>query len=87
MSASSRSGLASGTLRSDGVTVCEDTPPKRLSRLKVSQQLKIATWNCGGLTYTTQEQCKDIEYNGLVLTETHDNIVCRIIQSIFSAAS
>ena len=74
MSASSRSGSASGTLRSsDGVTGCEDTPPKRLSRLKDSQQLKVATWNCGGLTFTTQEQCKDLEYDILVLTETHDN--------------
>ena len=34
--------------------------------------LKIATWNCGGLTHTQRDLCAEYGYDILVLTETHD---------------
>ena len=33
----------------------------------------MATWNCGGLSYTQRELCRDLNYDILALTETHDN--------------
>jgi len=68
---SSRSVVASGT-RSMGVTGCEDNPINELSRLRLGQPLKLATWNCGGLSFTIQEMCRELNYDALVLTETHD---------------
>ena len=41
-------------------------------RLKLGQQLKIGTWNCGGLSYTQKQLCQELEYDILALTETHD---------------
>ena len=38
----------------------------------MGNQLKFATWNCGGLSYTVRELCKDLKYDVLALTETHD---------------
>ena len=68
---SSRSGVATG-MRPLGVTGCEDTSVNRKSRIKLSQTSRLATWNCGGLSFTTQEMCRDLNYDVLVLTETHD---------------
>ena len=68
---SSRSGLATGT-RPLGVTGCEDTSANKNSHIKLSQSCKLATWNCGGLSFTTQEMCRDLNYDVMVLTETHD---------------
>ena len=72
--ASSRSDLASGTCSPQSVTGCEDTTVGRtkVPRLRFAQTIKIGTWNCGGLTFTTQELCRDLGYDVLVLTETHD---------------
>ena len=71
---SSRPGLAPGA-RSPSVTGCEDTiisnnNDARL-RLNRGRQIKIGTWNCGGLSYTTRELCRELQYDILVLTETH----------------
>ena len=38
----------------------------------ISSQLKLGTWNCGGLSYTQRELCRGLNYDLLVLTETHD---------------
>ena len=37
-----------------------------------AEQLRMATWNCGGLTFTTKQLCTDLEYDILGITETHD---------------
>ena len=34
--------------------------------------IKVATWNCGGLSFSQREICKELNYDILVLTETHD---------------
>ena len=68
---SSRSGVASGTLPL-GATGCEDNVINPTSQLRLGQELRIGTWNCGGLSFTIKEMCKDLEYDALVLTETHD---------------
>ena len=68
---SSRSGVASGTLPS-GATGCEDNVINTTSQLRLGQPLRIGTWNCGGLSFTIKEMCRDLEYDALVLTETHD---------------
>ena len=68
---SSRSDVAPGTLQETEDTGCEDTVESK-AQFKISKQLKLATWNCGGLKFTTQDMCKDLDYDVLVLTETHD---------------
>ena len=68
---SSRSGVASG-IPPTGVTGCEDNVINSTSQLRLGQPLKIGTWNCGGLSYTIKEMFRDLEYDALVLTETHD---------------
>ena len=40
--------------------------------LRLGAQLKIATWNCGGLSHTQRDLCAEYGYDILVLTETHD---------------
>ena len=45
-------------------------------KLKFNDQLTVATWNCGGLFFTTREACKDY-CDILALTETHDNGVLK----------
>ena len=40
--------------------------------VRLGSLLKIATWNCGGLTQTTREFCSELGYDILALTETHD---------------
>ena len=42
------------------------------NRLRLGKQLKIATWNCGGLSHTQRDLCAEYSYDILVLTETHD---------------
>ena len=37
-----------------------------------SEQLRLATWNCGGLSHTQKELCLEMNYDILGLTETHD---------------
>ena len=66
-----RSDLAPGTLQETEDTGCEDTVESK-SQFKISKQLRLATWNCGGLKFTTRDMCKDLDYDVLVLTETHD---------------
>ena len=39
----------------------------------LGSQLKFATWNTGGLSFTNRELCKELNYDILALTETHDN--------------
>ena len=45
---------------------------RRPEKLNYKDQITVATWNCGGLSYTTRETMKDF-CDVLVLTETHDN--------------
>ena len=40
--------------------------------IRVGAKLKLATWNCGGLSFTQRELCTQLEYDILALTETHD---------------
>ena len=42
-----------------------------VDNIKPNTKLTIATWNCGGLSFTQRELCKDL-CDILVLTETHD---------------
>ena len=37
-----------------------------------AQRLRLATWNCGGLSYTQRTLCDELGYDVLALTETHD---------------
>ena len=37
-----------------------------------AQRLRLATWNCGGLSYTQRVLCDELGYDVLALTETHD---------------
>ena len=37
-----------------------------------AQRLRLATWNCGGLSYTQQVLCDELGYDVLALTETND---------------
>ena len=46
---------------------CEDT-----SVLKLGEDLRLATWNCGGLTGAALGLADDLGYDVLALTETHD---------------
>jgi len=38
----------------------------------MGNSIKVATWNCGGLSYVQRELCKELSYDILLLTETHD---------------
>ena len=70
---SSHPGVAPG-VRSLSVAGCEDaTVLERRIGLDRRGKIRIATWNCGGLSYTTRELCKDLNYDILVLTETHNS--------------
>ena len=40
--------------------------------VSMGAKLKLATWNCGGLSYTQRELCVQLGYDILALTETHD---------------
>ena len=44
----------------------------RSRHVRVGAKLKLATWNCGGLSYTQRELCTELDYDILALTETHD---------------
>ena len=44
----------------------------RDSFIQVGSLLKLATWNCGGLSFMQREMCRDLDYDLLALTETHD---------------
>ena len=44
----------------------------RDSFIQVGLLLKLATWNCGGLSFMQREMCRDLDYDLLALTETHD---------------
>ena len=46
----------------------------RSNRLGLNRrkQMKIGTWNCRGLSFTTREMCRDLQYDILVVTETHN---------------
>ena len=35
--------------------------------------LNVATWNCGGLSFTQKELCRELNYDILALTETHNS--------------
>ena len=37
-----------------------------------AQRLRLATWKCGGLSYTQRVLCDELGYDVLALTETHD---------------
>ena len=37
-----------------------------------AQRLRLATWNCGGLSYTQRALCDELGYDVFALTETHD---------------
>ena len=37
-----------------------------------AQRLRLATWNCGGLSYAQRALCDELGYDVLALTETHD---------------
>ena len=49
-----------------------DDNTTRPDHLKLGQRLKVATWNCGGLTFTQKHLCQELGYDLLALTETHD---------------
>ena len=34
--------------------------------------IRLATWNCGGLSFTQRELCSELGYDILALTDTHD---------------
>ena len=44
----------------------------RMNGLQRGSTLKLATWNCGGLSFTQRELCAQLGYGVLGLTETHD---------------
>ena len=78
VASTSHPGVAPG-VRSTSVAGCEDATVSERSigfdHIGFNRRsiLKIATWNCGGLSFTTRELCKDLQYDILVLTETHNN--------------
>ena len=41
--------------------------------VSMGAKLKLATWNCGGLSYTQRKLCAQLGYDILALTETHDS--------------
>ena len=41
-----------------------------VQRLGCAKQLKMATWNCGGLQDEVKQLCSDLEYDILGITET-----------------
>ena len=45
---------------------------RNTEHLRLGSLLNIATWNCGGLSYTTREFCAELGYDILALTETHN---------------
>ena len=54
-------------------TGCEDSNViERSGRIGIGNSIKVATWNCGGLSFMQREMCKDLNYDILLLTETHD---------------
>ena len=40
--------------------------------LGCNEQLRLATWNCCGLSATQKQLCSEMQYDILGLTETHD---------------
>ena len=40
--------------------------------VRVGEKVRLATWNCGGLSFTQSELCSELGYDVLGLTETHD---------------
>ena len=40
----------------------------------MGDKIKLATWNCGGLSFTQQALCVKLGYDLLALTETHDRV-------------
>ena len=40
--------------------------------IQVGDKIRLATWNCGGLSFTQRELCSELGYDILPLTETHD---------------
>ena len=55
----------------DNKTLVNDNGDIRHVRL--GDTLKIATWNCGGLSHTQRDLCGQLGYDILALTETHDS--------------
>ena len=55
-----------------GVGCVGNSIARRPERLRMGNTISIATWNCGGLTFTQRALCKDLKYDILALTETHD---------------
>ena len=53
--------------------------------LRLGVKLKIATWNCGGLSYTLRDLCAELGYDILVLTETHDKGTLRSSRNFITA--
>ena len=43
------------------------------NRIHVGSPLRLATWNCGGLSFTHRELCRELNYDILSLTEIHHN--------------
>ena len=41
--------------------------------ISLGDTLKLATWNCGGLSHTQRDMCGQLDYDILALTETHDS--------------
>ena len=40
--------------------------------IQVRDKIRLATWNCGGLSFTQREICSELGYDILALTEKHD---------------
>ena len=40
--------------------------------IQVGDKIRLATWKCGGLSFTQRELCSELGYDILALTETHD---------------
>ena len=40
--------------------------------LHPGSNLNLATWNCGGLSFTQKELCRELNYDILSITETHN---------------
>ena len=81
---SSRRAVAStalGTGREDNNTLTNTSR----TRLRLGSKLKIATWNCGGLSHTQRDLCADYGYDILVLTETHDKGTLRSSKNFITA--
>ena len=70
-------------------TGCEDNTNMNMGsrdqHLNIGNLLKIATWNCGGLSYTQRQLCQELDYDILALSETHDKGTLNVNRNYISS--